>query len=163
MRLYLVRHGNPAEPDGDDDAPDPGLTEEGRESVAALGRWMVENDERPACIFASPALRTQETAEILRDAFGLPSVELAGSIGPAMSIRKKVLSLAADRTTKNAMLVSHHETIAHGLRALNLDPAPHLDLFAEAEMRRYRIDRESGTWKERLRVPPSDLKNRDNY
>jgi phosphohistidine phosphatase SixA len=167
MRLYIVRHGNPEpddRPDGDtDDDFDPPLTDIGRESVEAMGQWMLDKGEVPNAILASPKLRTQETAEILREAFGLPSVDTKESLGPAQSIRKMVLKIAGDKSITRPMIVSHHETIAHGLRTLNLDPAPHLDMFAEGELRIYKIDRKDGRWKEHLRVTPGDLGLRDYY
>jgi len=163
MRVYLIRHSVP-EPDREDDPEfDPPLTDDGREYVQNLAQWMLDKDEVPSIIFASPKLRTQETAEILREAFGLASVETKQSIGPNMSIKKLIERVASDATMTKVAIVSHHETIAHGLRVLNLDPAPHLDMFAEAEMRIMKVGRKKFHWKEHRRVMPSELGGRDFY
>jgi phosphohistidine phosphatase SixA len=163
MRVYLIRHSvpDPIEP-GDPD-PDPGLTDDGRDYATCLGQWMLDKDEVPNIIFASPRLRTQETAEIIRDVLGLPSVEPKASIGPQMSIKKLVEKCANDKSMTRVCIVSHHESIAHGLRVLNLDPAPHLDMFAQCELRIVRVKRGKCTWEEHRRVPPSDLGNKDYY
>src|ERR1700674_3884462 len=68
LRFYCMRHGAPI--DNTDD-PDRELTSEGEDTVAAMADWMLRKNEIPAFIFASPSVRTQQTAEILRNAFGL--------------------------------------------------------------------------------------------
>lgn len=171
MRLYLVRHGEPEDGDEYETNPDPPLSEKGREVVGALAQWMLEKDEVPSVIWASPMLRTQETAEILREAFGLPTVDTKGSMGPQASIRKMVLKAAQDRSLTRVMLVSHHETLEHGLRVLNLEPRVHLDSFAMGELRIMKIRRKDGSWKGggdnddpyHRRIPPSDLGFADKY
>ncbi len=168
MRLYVVRHSEPVPPETvEDDANvsgfDPPLTDLGREMVQALGAWMLDKDEVPNSILASPKLRTQETAEILRECFGLPQIETKQSLGPSMGITKMVQKVAQDASRTRVMLVSHHETIAHGLRVLNLDPNPHADMYAEAEMRIYKVSRKDGSWKEHRRVRPGELGYRDQY
>lgn len=165
VRIYLVRHSVPSDEVDDDGQPlpDPPLTDEGREIVANLAQWMLDKGEVPNSILASPMLRTQETAEILRDAFGLPDITTKQSLGPNQSIRKMVVKVAQDKSMTRTMLVSHHETNAHGQRVLNLEPWAHFDMFAQGEMRVLKVDRKSGEWKEHNRVLPSDLAGRDHY
>lgn len=163
MRLYLIRHSVPEPVPEDELDPDPPLSDDGREYAENLAKWMVDKDEVPSIIFASPKLRTQETAEILRDAFGLPNVETKQSIGPVMSIKKLVERVAGDQSMTRVAIVSHHETLEHGLRVLNLDPAPHLDIFAQGELRIVKVGRKKFHWKEHRRVVPSELGGRDNY
>lgn len=124
---------------------------------------MLDKDEVPNSILASPKLRTQETAEILRDTFGLPAVETKGSMGPEMSVRKMILKMAADKSRTRVAIVSHHESIEHGMRVLNREPWVHLDIFAQGELRILKVDRSDGTWKEHRRVMPSDLGYKDAY
>lgn len=163
MRIYLVRHAQPEDVDPADESPDPSLTAEGREAAAALAQWMLDKDEVPNSILASPKLRTQETAEILRDAFGLPAVETKGSMGPDMSIRKMVLKMASDKSRTRVAIVSHHESLEHGLRVLGMEPFVHLDIFAQGELRIMKVKRKDGSWKEHNRVMPSDLGGKDYY
>lgn len=160
MRIYLVRHSIPED---DDDDPDPGLTKGGVKLVERLAEWMVAKDEVPNAIYASPKMRTQETAEILKDALGLPEVKTDPSIGPSMSIRGLVTQVAQDKAMTRVMIVSHHETMEHGLRVLNLEPWIHFDIFAMGELRIMKVDRKDGQWNEHRRVMPSDLGGDDNY
>lgn len=170
MRFYLVRHGEPAEGDYDDD-PDPPLSDVGEQAIAALAQWCVDKGEVPNVIWSSPKLRTQQTAEILRECFGLPSVKLKGSMGPESSIRKMMLKAAQDRSLTRVMLVSHHESLEHGLRVLNNEPRVHLDIFAQGEMRIMKVSRKDASWKSggddddpfHRRVLPSDLGFADRY
>jgi phosphohistidine phosphatase SixA len=168
VKLYTVRHALPDYGDWDGSIAtkpdDPPLSDEGVEAVKALAQWILDSGDIPNAIWASPKLRTQETAEIIRDTLGLPSVVLRGSMGSEMSIRKMVLKACADKDVTKLMLVSHHESVAHGLVNLNGgDPTPHSDILAMAEMRIYKVKRKTGTWDEVLRVPPSDLKGWDRY
>lgn len=166
MRFYVIRH---SEPDYGDDpnapADDPGLTEDGRAYAQALAAWMMDKDEVPNSILVSPKLRCQETAEILRDAFGMPEsmVETKASMDSDMSIRKMVLKSCADKSKTRVAIVSHHESIEHGLRVLNLEPWIHLDMLCACELRILKVSRKDGTWKEHRRVMPSDLGGKDYY
>lgn len=166
MRAYIVRHSvpEPAAPDDDDPrAPDPPLTDEGRAIVKALAAWMLEQGEVPNFVVSSPALRTQETAEILRDELGLAAVRAVASIGPRTSIRSLMLELAGKDDATRVLIVSHHESIGHGLVQLNDDPAAHWDMFAQGELRILKIRRKDGSWKEKKRVLPSELGGIDHY
>lgn len=167
MRLYLVRHSQP-EPDGPDDEDDPELSKAGVKIATALGEWMVDKDEVPTRLIVSPTMRTMQTAEVIVKAIedgGMlpPEVQQDVGIGPHMSIRGAVLRVAQDKSMVRVGIVSHHESIEHGLRVLNLDGSIHHDIFAEGEMRIVRVKRGSGKWKEHRRVPPSDLGYEDAY
>jgi phosphohistidine phosphatase SixA len=169
VRIFLVRH---SVPETDPDATgtkygtpgfDPPLTDEGREYAQNLAQWMLDKGEIPNSIYASPKLRTQETAEILRDKLGLPVVETKQSIGPQMSIKKLVEKFAGDKSMTRVCIVSHHESLEHGLRVLDREPFVHLDIFAQCELRIMKVSRKDFTWKEHNRVLPSDLNGRDYY
>ena len=72
MKIFVVRHSVPEDGGDYEEDPDPPLSKPGREIAEALGKWMVEAEVLPNFIWVSPKLRTQETAEIIRDAIGLP-------------------------------------------------------------------------------------------
>jgi len=167
VKVFVVRHSIPDDGDGDPWEPendDPGLTDKGKELVESLAKWMQDADEIPAIIYASPTQRTQETAEILRDKLEImPRVVTDIGIGPHMSIRGLVRQVAEDKSIVRPLIVSHHESIEHGLRELNRDPWVHLDMFAQGEMRIYKVDREDARWDEHNRVLPSDLGGEDHY
>jgi phosphohistidine phosphatase SixA len=170
MRIYVIRHSVP-EPDGGENGEedsDPVLSKEGREYAENLAAWMVDKEEIPTVFITSPMTRTRETAEIIADAiekagFAAPAVKEDVGIGPEMSIKQAVLDAAADPSMVRVGFVSHHESIAHGLRVLGMEPFVHLDQFAKCELRIYKVKRKSGKWDEHRRLPPSDLGGIDNY
>lgn len=169
MRIYVVRHSVPENPDdapfsGGDDADDPPLTQEGREIVKNLADWMKDKGEIPSVLIASPMQRTQETAEILRDRLDImPRVVTDLSVGPHMSIRGLVKRVLADESMTRVGIVSHHESIEHGMRVLDMNPFVHLDQLAQGELRILKVDRETAEWDEHRRVLPSDLGGADHY
>lgn len=167
MRLYLIRHSVPEQNDPDDDE-DPELSDEGKEIAAALGQWMIDKEEIPTVLIASPRMRTQETAAIVADTiegggFARPDIQTDSSIGPHMSIKGAVEKIAADKAMVRVGIVSHHESLEHGLRVLDREPYVHLDIFAQGELRIVKVRRKTGEWKEHRRVQPSDLGLDDHY
>lgn len=177
MRVYLVRHSQRAdddEPTANGD-PDAELTQDGEKQARALGRWMADRDQIPTIVIASPAVRTQETAEAIVDeieqaGFAAPKILTDVGIGPHMSIRGAVLNAAADKSMTRVCIVSHHESISSGLRELlrrsdgtERRVSPHLDQMAMGELRILKVKRKNGIWDERRRLLPSDLELVDYY
>jgi probable phosphoglycerate mutase len=79
MRLLLIRHGQtPANVRGELDtaAPGPGLTALGHAQAVALPAALA--NEPVGAVFASTLARTQQTAQPLADALGVPLVVLPG-------------------------------------------------------------------------------------
>jgi len=166
MRTYVIRHGD----DGTSGAlgdkteeEDPELTDEGRQTIEKLAEWMLENDEVPNEIHASPMTRAQQTAELLAEKLGLPGVKTDLSIGPDMSLRSAIMRFAGNDDKKRIAIVSHHHTIRTGLRALDPEQKTIADSPAMGEMRILKVDREDGRWKEKARIRPSDLGQLDRY
>lgn len=165
MKIFVVRHSVREDgPDYDDD-PDPPLTPEGKKIARAVAKWMAdpENDAVPNLIITSPFQRTYETAEILADELGLSPLITEVTIGPFMSIKGLCQKLALDPEKKRVCIVSHHESIEHGLRVMNREPWQHLDMFAMGELRSYRLDRSAIQAEERFRIAPSDIGLPDYY
>jgi phosphohistidine phosphatase len=171
MRLLLIRHSTRETPDDFEDAeegdPEAELTDEGREIAKSLGEWMSENDEIPGTIIASPAVRAQQTAEIIAEAikdagFAEPSIKTDVGVGPHMSIRGCVMECLADESADKVAIISHKGSIQAGLQNLGKDsdkPTP----MAMGEARILKIKRKSGKWEEKQRVLPSDLGHDDSY
>jgi phosphohistidine phosphatase len=163
MRIYLVRHGW-AGSGSDDEVPDRELTLEGEDTVRAVADWMLRKNEIPAFIYASPMVRTQQTAEILRDAFGLDKYVIDPSIGPNMSFKGLLERLVADDLVMRPLIVSHGETIGAGLKAISGDAMSGFDHPAMGELRIVRVKRgDVSDWGEHRRVMPSDLGFGDHY
>ncbi len=103
MRVYvLVRHGHamdaPAFKGPSRERP---LTERGHEQARALAALLA--GERITAVYASPALRCQQTAEHLAKAFGL-----------TMEIRQGLLEgrmIALDQHESGSVLVAHGDNI----------------------------------------------------
>ena len=78
MKLYLIRHGDPA-PLGEggvtDDAERP-LTEAGRKQIQVLGKQLAKHGEKIGLVITSPHLRAKQTAEILLETTSKPAPEL---------------------------------------------------------------------------------------
>jgi phosphohistidine phosphatase SixA len=161
MRIYVIRHSVPSDEDYDED--DPELTKEGIAIVQSLGEWMLDKDEVPNALIASPTTRTQQTADILKDVLGLPNVVTDVGIGPHMSVRGLVTKIAGDKSRTRVAIVSHHESIEHGLRELNREPWIHMDELAQGELRILKVKRDTGKWNEHNRMLPSMLGHSDHY
>ena len=138
------------------------------EIAQTLADWMLDTELVPNFIWSSPKARTLQTAQILYDTFtdggwSIPPVDVKGSMDSDMSLRKMVLKATQDKSSSRVMLVSHHESIEHGMRVMNLEPWIHLDELAMGEMRMLKVDRKEQTWKEHLRRMPSDFGLNDMY
>ena len=76
MKLYIARHGNTFEahetPRMIGRGEDLALTAKGEDQAAALGRYFVALDVRPALVFCGNLKRTHSTAEIASAVFGGP-------------------------------------------------------------------------------------------
>lgn len=72
MHLYIMRHGEagPSQPWASDDART--LTDEGREELRRIGRFLAGVGLHPDAIISSPLPRALETARIIADALGTP-------------------------------------------------------------------------------------------
>ena len=168
MLLYLVRHGYAGDADDTTD-PDRPLTDDGVGIVQSLGAWMIDAKASPTAIWASPMVRTQQTARILRDVLGV-SKRLVTETGLQPENRlanaslRMIVKKAADTGQKRLLMVSHHDSISAGMRTLNFMSADEFDVFAMGEMRAYDVDRKKYFWEERYRVVPSmDLGEVDYY
>lgn len=107
MKLMILRHGE-AEPLLGDDASRE-LTEHGREQVAAVCRARATELAEVRAIWASPFVRTQQTAAIAAELLGLPvSTEpvLVGDTPPS-----EVLEALASVADFPILLVSHQPLV----------------------------------------------------
>jgi phosphohistidine phosphatase len=159
VRVFVIRHGEAGTPIEDDkfgaDLKRP-LSPEGRDQVAALAKWMKANDAVPTVLYHSPATRTRQTAQILGEALGVKAVA-DDTVAYGKSLRGLVKKVVADDKAKRVAIVSHHDVIRTGMRALNFVDGGRVDPIAKAEFRELKINRDNGSWTEKQRVLPSDL------
>lgn len=164
MKIYLIRHSFAGE-ESDDTNPARKLTAEGRTYAENLADWMDENGEVPNVIYSGPRVRCTETAEILRKAFGAPKVRIEDGLGPdrGNSLAPVVKKILSDTMLKRVAIVSNHDTICSGLRALDYSEEIEFDRIAMCELRIIKIDRDDAYWEEKRRVLPSELGGIDKY
>ena len=83
MHLLLIRHGQSennafaaqsVETYQQGRKPDPELTELGRRQAQALGKWIGSVSPRPTKLYASPMMRTIQTADPVAEALDLPII-----------------------------------------------------------------------------------------
>lgn len=77
MKLYLMRHGQAANPQID---PEQGLTSQGRADIEQLAQRLIDQNVRFTQVFHSEKARARQTAEIMAEAIA-PAVvpqQLAG-------------------------------------------------------------------------------------
>jgi phosphohistidine phosphatase len=98
--IYLLRHGEAEEPDGDDAARR--LTEKGERQARDAGRALAELGAGIEACLASPKVRARETARIACEALGIEVEMTAALRGGAFD----ALDLVAGR---GAVLLVGHE------------------------------------------------------
>lgn len=81
MELILVRHGQPAWSENGLGRNDPVLTELGHQQARRAARRLADAEELPGLgdfdrLFVSPATRSQQTAQPISEALGLPIITL---------------------------------------------------------------------------------------
>jgi phosphohistidine phosphatase len=102
VKLYLIRHGL-AEAGAPDDMSR-NLTEFGERQALGAARWLAKNIKGPVTLWASPYLRTQQTAAPIAKALGIDIVAHT-CLQPEMTPHKVVEELC--RQQQNIILVTH--------------------------------------------------------
>ncbi|WP_271411877.1 phosphohistidine phosphatase SixA [Pseudomonas sp. Q1-7] len=124
MRLWLLRHGE-AEPRAHTDAQRE-LTRHGRKDVLHSAAQLAG---RPlGAILASPYVRAQQTAELVRDALGFSAPVGTAPWATPDSDPREALNFLAERNEQDLLLVTHNPFVSelaglllHGHRQ---DPLP---------------------------------------
>ena len=111
MRVWIVRHGE-AEPRAASDA-ERALTTRGWEQARRVGRWLQRGTPAPQRIFASPYLRTRETASAIAEVLSLPVTEtplLLSEAEPGALL--KWLEQHLEKQASALVLVSHQPLVS---------------------------------------------------
>jgi len=108
MQLYFLRHGKAGDRDEwtgpDFERP---LTAEGREEMRAVARGLRALDVRPDAVLSSPLVRAWQTAEIVAEELGLPSVTDAPTLAPGCDLDLLAAALQRVRSAGAVMVVGH--------------------------------------------------------
>lgn len=134
MRLYLLRHAEAAA-NADDAARE--LTELGWAQAQLVADWLCQQVSGPVHIVASPLLRAQQTASVMKQALGLLRLETHDELSPDgdMLRAEQVLSLAVRDGVEDLVVVSHMPLIASLSQWLSEGVLGTGEAFALAEVR----------------------------
>ena len=102
MKLYLIRHGEAVSGDTDDTSRQ--LTERGQKHAESAAVWLAKTVEGPVSLWASPYLRTQQTAAPIAKALGI-EITSHHCLQPEMTAQKVVGELLAEK--QSIILVTH--------------------------------------------------------
>jgi phosphohistidine phosphatase SixA len=160
VKLYVMRHGCAGEASSESYTERwRGLTLGGADTVRAIAREMLIQDEIPNFILANEYARTRETADIIGTILGV-RVDTLDELMPAIPIKPLVDALLEDDTSKRIMLVGHTDNLNPFLeKATGVKD----DKLAKGEVRRLKFDRDSGEAVEKWRLRPSDVGYEDEY
>lgn len=108
MKIWVLRHGE-AEPYGSRPDSERALTARGRDEVLHSAAQLM--GQPLTAIYASPYLRAQQTAQIVRDALGFaPDIRTVEWLTPDNDPLHVAEQLA---TTDNVLLVSHNPLVGN--------------------------------------------------
>lgn len=107
MKLWILRHGQ-AEPHAATDAKRP-LTECGRQEVLGMAQRLLQ--EPPDVILASPYLRAQQTAELVREQLSMRRAVVTVDWATPDDAPLAVLDHIAERSETSVLLVSHQPLV----------------------------------------------------
>jgi phosphohistidine phosphatase len=117
MRLFLLRHGKSAWPDGIDDLERP-LARRGREASERMGHYLAKEGLVPDLALVSPARRTQETWTLAKHALGDVPMRSEPRIYEAPPERLLAVIREADAGVGTLLLVGHNPGLEELLRLL---------------------------------------------
>lgn len=120
MRVYLLRHGEAADPilsDRDDDRP---LTQAGRERLRrSAAAWAASGEPAPDLWIVSPLVRAVQTAEICASAFGSDApIEIWRGLVPDARVSAAVERVEAE--ARPCVALVGHQPLMGGIAAFLL-------------------------------------------
>jgi phosphohistidine phosphatase len=102
VKLYLIRHG--AAENGAPDDMNRNLTQRGESQALGAAKWLAKNIKGPVSLWASPYLRTQQTAAPIAVALGIEASSHK-CLQPEMTPQKVVDELCKEE--QSIILVTH--------------------------------------------------------
>lgn len=102
MKLYLLRHGEAEAYSLTDESRE--LTERGKEHAQMAANWLAKVIDGPVSLWASPYLRTQQTAQPIADALAI-DITHHQCLTPGMTAQKVVNELIDEEGS--IILVTH--------------------------------------------------------
>lgn len=109
QKIILVRHGESADKQVGQTDFERVLTDRGKISIQQLGRFLKQENIFPDSIFASTAVRTQQTAEILAAEIGKKEIENVASLYNGTD--SEYLNILS-QTAGTVLIVGHNPAIS---------------------------------------------------
>jgi phosphohistidine phosphatase len=104
-----MRHG-PAEDVADTGRDfDRELTTSGRLRVRRVAELLVSSNEQPAILFASPLVRTNQTAQLVAEICGVAPPTLADALAPGHDARRFLDETLATAASVSSIMIVGHE------------------------------------------------------
>jgi phosphohistidine phosphatase len=113
--LYILRHGKAEDPGPGLLDSERNLTKKGREEIAAVARWMVDQEIQIDMIAASPLARAQETAEIVARTLGVRDKVVSWKILAPGGDPETVCIQTSHHPDSDAILLVGHEPLLSSL------------------------------------------------
>jgi phosphohistidine phosphatase SixA len=160
MKLWIMRHcyaGDwSSDPKVERERP---LTAEGKATALAIAQTMATCGEVPAVIFSSPFTRATMTADIIGKELKV-QVNWIGDLAPMRNLDTTILDLMSFPKARKIMIVAHVDNTTPSMNMLDGD-VKWKDLVM-GEVRRIKIDRDSGDWALKWALKPSDIGRPDH-
>ena len=153
MRLYLVQHGEAVAKEVDPDRP---LSEQGREDIIRLAKWLEQRGVEVSEIWHSGKTRARQTAELLT-----PLLQTGGKIcqqdGLTPNDPPKGLLWSIETRRADLLVVSHMPFVARAVAAaVTGEPDRPMIHFQPGSIAGLERDG-SRTWRITLFIPPGLL------
>lgn len=108
LEVWIMRHGEAADPDQAASDAERALTELGRRQVAGLARWLMARTAPPERILHSSLKRARQTANIFAEEFqSADLLQESPTMSPGMTAQRLLQELAA--TTDSRVLCVGHQ------------------------------------------------------
>ena len=109
LKLWLARHGEAVDPDASHSDYSRVLTENGRNQLTELTRWLIGREPAPELILHSPLVRAQQTAEAIAAEIGSDQVVVRMESALAPGVDLDELLRRVSRTTAERILCVGHQ------------------------------------------------------
>lgn len=172
MKLFVARHSDagafiPDDPKAERDRP---LTSKGKKLVQAVAGAMADAGEIPTVGFASPLIRTSQTADML-GALLLFQVNIMDDLAPNRPLEDRLLEMMMHGELRKFLIVCHVDNTTPAFEHFGGDMGDcyrdqdedtignprHWAPLVKGEIRRIKIDRKTGRWTCKWRLLPSDV------
>jgi phosphohistidine phosphatase SixA len=172
LKIYVMRHSDagafiPNDPKAERER---GLTKIGVKLATAVAKKMIATNNIPKVIFASPLERTKQTADLVGSILKI-QVNLIDDLAPNRPLEDRLLELIAHKQVRRVMVVCHSDNTGPAFNnfggdmgdwAIDGDESGDWPVLMKAELRKLRVDRDSGSWDCLWRLLPSDLGFQDD-